>query len=477
MPKTKAKTQVVTNTQLAVAVFAAFLAGGLAFAGAPAQNRLAAAPKCGVNSYSVVNMARGCASGQYTGIDFSCHDGSRHQHRPGACTPLAQLKNTANATCANRCAGVPQPPVVATGTAYIKTFNYRETDYHTQFFTLGETIPAHLGVEIKAGLEEDITIRDLSFDLLRGSYLSYENARNPQGEWTTMEDLESLTVNLYSSDGQRLLTRGPIQTNDDTRANVEFDNINLIVKAGESKNLYFGIESQSKSTSTVFSFSFPMVRATGGTTGARIDGIVSPLQVEENRWPVYELLPVQLNVASNFQNGRLALGQQDLFTFTVGASQNSNGTNGEAVPATLKHLILALNKDDQTELNNIELCRTPIGICIPLDITSTSHRGELVLGNYDNFYGIDIEAIEAANRPFFQEVPNDPNFLEFTLRANVIPGENGFVQTRLIDGNFFGVRYGFDANANGTEDRYMHYISNYYNQNNPDIIGGPLVSN
>lgn len=475
MIDTKVKTKSVTNTQLVVATLAAFMAGGLAFASLPVARQQAAAPKCGVNTYNVVSLARGCVSGQYTGIDFTCHDGSRHQHRAGACTPLAQLRNTANATCANRCSGVPQPPVVATGTAYIKTFNYRQTDYPAQFFTLGEPIPAHLGVEIKAGLEEDITVRDLSFDIFRGSYLSYENPNNLQTEWTTMENLESLTVNLYSSDGQRLLTTRPTRTNDAPRARVQFDNIDLIIKAGESKNLYLGIESESRSTSTIFSFHLPEVRATGRASGARIDGVASILQGDQ--WPNYELVPVQLTVASDFENGRLLFGQQDLFTFTVRASQNSNGSNGEQIPALLKHFVLALNKDAQTELNNIELCRTPIGVCIPLEITSTSHRGELFLGNYDNSYGIDIEQIDEANRAFFEEVPNDPNFLEFSLRANVIPGENGFVEARIVRGQFFGVRYSFDANANGMDDRYMYYISNYHRANNYDIVAGRLISN
>ena len=472
MIDTKVKTKSVTNTQLVVATLAAFMAGGLAFAAAPAQNRVAAAPKCGVNTYSVLSLAKGCASGQYTGIDFACYDGSQHQHRPGVCTPLAQLKNAANIACANRCAGVPQPPVVATGTAYIKTFNYRKTDYPGQFFTLGEPIPAYLGIEIKAGVEEDITVRDLSFDLSSGSYLSEETL---ESVWTTMQDLQNLTVHLYSSDGQRLRTTGPNPTDVAHRARVQFDDIDLIIKAGESKNLYIGIESESKNTSTIFSFGFPTVRATGRGTGLRIESVRSPVQGEQ--WPDYELLPVQLSVASDFENGRLLIGQEDIFTFTVSASENSNGVNEEPVPTLLKHFVLALNKAEQTQLNNIELCRTPIGVCIPLEITSTSPRGELVLGNYENSYGIDIDAIEAANRPFFQEVPNDPNFLEFTLRADVIPGENGFIEARIIRGQFFGVRYSFDANANGLEDRYVDYISNYYNRNNPDIIGGALRAN
>ncbi len=73
MPHTQTKTQTVTNTQLATAVVAAFLAGGLAFAAAPAKQFPApASPQCKPSS---VQFANPCGKNMYKTRSFTCSDG------------------------------------------------------------------------------------------------------------------------------------------------------------------------------------------------------------------------------------------------------------------------------------------------------------------------------------------------------------------------------------------------------------------
>ena len=72
MRHTKTRTHSVTNTQLATAVLAAFLAGGLAFAAAPAsQLAPVESPKCSV---SEIRFSTVCAKNAYSKIIIKCSD-------------------------------------------------------------------------------------------------------------------------------------------------------------------------------------------------------------------------------------------------------------------------------------------------------------------------------------------------------------------------------------------------------------------
>lgn len=104
--QSKTKTHVVTNTQLMVAVFAAFLAGGLAFAASP--NR-----QPDENSCSVVSMEYGerCRGNRYKGTRFTCSDGTQGMLSDELCRTSSKIQRMIEEACAARECVRPVAPV------------------------------------------------------------------------------------------------------------------------------------------------------------------------------------------------------------------------------------------------------------------------------------------------------------------------------------------------------------------------------
>jgi hypothetical protein len=96
--ETKVKTQSVTNTQIAVAVGVAILAGGLAFAASP-RNRQKA-PACTVESIEWVNSCP--RAGQYHTARYVCSDGSTGQAAGNGCRTTSKLQQVVNRACSRK---------------------------------------------------------------------------------------------------------------------------------------------------------------------------------------------------------------------------------------------------------------------------------------------------------------------------------------------------------------------------------------
>ncbi len=103
----KTKTHIVTNTQLMIAVAAAFLAGGLAFVSSP--NRQA-----DENSCSVVSMEYGerCRGSRYKGTSFVCSDGTTGMLSDELCRTTSKIQRMIEEACASRQCRVAPPVVV-----------------------------------------------------------------------------------------------------------------------------------------------------------------------------------------------------------------------------------------------------------------------------------------------------------------------------------------------------------------------------
>lgn len=101
----KTKTHVVTNTQLMVAVVAAFLAGGLAFVASP--NR-----QPDENSCSVVSMEYGerCRGSRYKGTRFTCSDGTSAMLSDELCRTTSKIQRMVEEACASRQCAAPVAP-------------------------------------------------------------------------------------------------------------------------------------------------------------------------------------------------------------------------------------------------------------------------------------------------------------------------------------------------------------------------------
>ncbi len=95
--QTKTRTQSVTNTQLGVAVLAAFLAGALAFAGVPAKKLLGGeqSKQCTVAS---ISFGKSCGKNKFFGNNFTCSNGSKIA-LGNKCDDLVTIKNIAAEAC------------------------------------------------------------------------------------------------------------------------------------------------------------------------------------------------------------------------------------------------------------------------------------------------------------------------------------------------------------------------------------------
>jgi len=96
--ETKVKTQSVTNTQIAVAVGVAILAGGLAFAAAPRNKQKA--PACTVESVEWINSCP--KAGQYHTARYVCSDGSTGQAAGNGCRTTSKLQQVVDRACSRK---------------------------------------------------------------------------------------------------------------------------------------------------------------------------------------------------------------------------------------------------------------------------------------------------------------------------------------------------------------------------------------
>lgn len=144
MIDTQVKTKSVTNTQLAVAVGVAVLAGGLAFAAAPRANNA-------VNACTVQTITFGdvCGRDKVRGASYVCSDGSSGRVTGSNCRTLTKIQQIVDRTCARlSCEGVAvvPPEQVAPVEAPIVP------------------VPNNAGEPVVAESQPDLVIGDVNFD-------------------------------------------------------------------------------------------------------------------------------------------------------------------------------------------------------------------------------------------------------------------------------------------------------------------------
>jgi len=465
MPRTKAKVQTVTNTQLGVAVLAAFMAGGLAFAAAPAQQ--IRAPKCGVNPSKVVNVLQGCPRGQYSGIDFACHDGTRVQHRPGVCTSIAELQAVARNACANKCSGAPR---IATGTLSIAI----DSDYLApeQFHLAGGIVPMGR-IAVTAGRAEPVQLRDLSLSL-------ETEGNNVENIGDSLRNLV-FTLSLYSD---------PQMGNDGRISSFQIGNtmqasdINFTVPAGTTQYLYIGAVTRN------FDDTSPLIgektfrlklrdennlgvnRAIGVNSAANI----LPALNIESQTPSISIVPIRIShVSSDFRGGQLVGGNQALFSFGVTADrrENSNLFN-DPMELKLEKLKMNLITNLPAEnLSGLQLCRVDSRNCIDLltEATATSTFALYTAGDQQDII------MNAFNNEDDQLVDGGET-VRFEVRGTVRPIESSFIQMRLVDLNNEGMVYSFDQDADGNYEATFTniHLDNRAIRDYPNLIGEALTN-
>ncbi len=433
MPRTKAKIQVVTNTQLAVAVLAAFLAGGLAFAAAPAQNRVAAAPKCGVNSYSVLNFGKGCASGNYTGIDVGCYDGTQIQHRPGVCTPLAQLKNFATQACANRCSGA---PVVRNGVLSLNIDNELPALRNPRYALLGTEKYLITRVRVEAQ-NESIRIEDLALRF-------FPTLNHVPGNRNTFPDDITRSIRSLSVYGNGNLNDASLLARTIMASTtVVIEDIDYRVDAGVPVYLYIAAEIDPEAPPAA-AFQVSVADAGHEALGMASGNDIVP-QVGNTVSAETMINGIKfVDVSSRFPGGRLVAGVQNLFSFQVTAVA---GVTDEIIRARFMELDLRLRSDVATEesenISDLQLCRSDSGNCIPLRTVDplTPQRTEVALTNLVN--STTTIFMMDAFRDSEDEFIDDGETVEFLVKGNVMNVNEHFIQMRIANLDNEGLKYGF----------------------------------
>ncbi|OGH66233.1 MAG: hypothetical protein A3B90_02505 [Candidatus Magasanikbacteria bacterium RIFCSPHIGHO2_02_FULL_41_13] len=452
MTETKTKTKSLTNTHLAVAVVLAFIAGGFAFAAAPAGNRLGG-PKCGMNMFKAVSPMR-CGQNQASGADITCHDGSKKSYRPNRCMSLKDLQAYARVACANRCVPQPLPLVaVATGTVHMRTTNFLSSYQNRLVFSAGGTSGMHTAVELTASPVEDVAVESLTFQVTGGNYfMSDVSPGLDQNRVSSDAEVAALltSVNIYPPDRQVPGFVGQASTNGNTVFTIPLNNV--IIPAGETIQMPFSFVFNPSPSSTVFTPSLVGGSFRGLASAQRLNAdVLANAEV----WPTFDIMPARLNIYSNFQAGQLLAGNQALFLFQMETRGNFNSISGQAVDVLLQSLPLSLLKSEHVDLNNLQLCRSGFDSCIDLFVV-TSTPNEIGLGLTPNQAGIDFNNLPAGFENFGRI--RAAGTTTFTLIGRVNNPIDGFVQGKipnLNSGN--AVLYGTDANENNIIDRVVGF--------------------
>ena len=476
--KTKAKVQTVTNTQLGVAVLAAFMAGGLAFAAAPAQNR-AVAPKCGVNSSKVVNVIQGCARGQYSGIDYACQDGTKVQHRPGVCMSPAQLNAVARAACANRCNGqvIPQ-----NGTLSINIDNDYQSLRYEQYALAGTEKFLAGRVRLEAA-NENVEIQNLAL------LFTANNA------FTALRDMENSIDRVGIYGNPNLSDDSLLGMADYASSTVLIENINFQIPQGAS-HLYIGLALTSVGAD-VDGVSVPQTgfqiaaapievaprgsRARGMISGANIIPQIGNAQTND-----ITITPVKItDIRSDFAGGRLVGGNQTIFSFNVTAESGRNTNEfGDQLSANLRELRLQITTDIGTAIasntSDFELCRVDSGNCIPLrtpeghDLSDQIMLADLVTYNQPRSNFIDLSEFDDVQ----DTIVDTGETVEYIVRGTFSNVTDRFVQIRIKDLSQGGLVYGVDTNGDESDDYTFSDIrkSAPRGVDYPNIIGQALTN-
>lgn len=254
--QTVTETMTVTNTHLAIAVGLTLAIGGFALASVPMKSM---APKCGVNKQQSVQVLK-CRSGQYSGMNYTCYDGSKQQYRPGKCVSAGVMQAYAkNVACKNRCNVPPQAKKISSSVQPVP-----KTPVDTGYGYGYNPIPSGYGYGYNATLNNgvilpDLRIQDVSFNNdARTVTIIVQNSGNgasdaigrinpnsaSEGLVIHPQNQEGRNINSDSSDlpalqsGATTTISFPYPPHDLMRSlQVRLDNRNVVVESNEENNI------------------------------------------------------------------------------------------------------------------------------------------------------------------------------------------------------------------------------------------------
>lgn len=497
MIDTKVKTQTVTNTQLAVAVAAAFLAGGLAFAAAPAAPKAPLqAGACVLSEASMVythaiNGTRTlCPKNGYWGARFTCTDRVNDSVSVGngPCVTQDAILAMARAKCADQthlCS--PRNPVAAAtqlsinvDTNYVGLQNDRYALSGTDRFLAGR-------IKLDA-LGENINLRDLAILF------------TPSDASTRLEDIVSSInqINLYSNPNLAEASLISSTNFPVTTSTVVFQNTNYTVTNGVSSYLYIGLRLNSFGTDVDGTSrpktSFRIGAANFGTNafGTNSANYISPT-IGRSQSSIITITPGKItDVRSNFVGGPFVGGNQNIGSFSITADTGRNTNEfGEPLEINLSEMKLQLSTDVGTEVttnvSDLQLCRVDSGNCINLEMGSTGlnkvGQGLATLSDTNTTVALvtpQAGTTTTLNLQAFAD-SNDRKIrsgetVEFVVKGTFMNTVDHFAQVRIVSLDNKGLVYGIDGNDDSRNDYYFYDIRKDAPRdiNYPNVVAAPL---
>lgn len=493
MTRTTSKTQTVTNTQLGVAVMAAFLAGGLAFAAAPAMNNKAAlvpgacvlSEATMVYTHAINKTRQLCPNNGYWGARFTCTDRKADTVNVGVgnpCVTQEQILAMARAKCANLAHSCVPRNVVAplTGTLSLNMDNNILSNGSDIFlyprYILNGTNSLVGRVRVQAGPQEAVNLKSLAFNIISADPEALRSHISSFGIYSSQNILDN-AIPLAQ------ITLDDMQTND----------LNYQIPAGQTDYIYIKantieINENTASGTPMQNVGFTLsLRDPQPSQGAASATAIQPTINYNSQSTRVDIQPVIITGLrdTSIGNGNLVGGNQTLFSFGAAATAGNNRTrNGDAMSATIDSLKLRIDTDiPHANFSNLELCRVETNDCMDLMFSSTTPNvlTSVDPNNAQYAFPNHTSVLMRDNRAFYENgsrtvTPGEQ--ANFIVRGTVFPTPESFIQMRISEVHNAGFAYSFEWDDDFSPDGYSRdlRLTRDLNVNYPDILGQSLVN-
>jgi len=156
------KTHTITNTKLAVAVMAALLAGGLAYASAGRQQQ----NQCTMTRMEFVD-GESCRRNKHKAVEYVCSDGESGRIQRRTCQSSRTLQRSAERQCARRICAVEESETTNPRTETTENTNTTQTSETTDTTAPAQVTQTVISTEAIPVAEVPTPQADLSIGLLR----------------------------------------------------------------------------------------------------------------------------------------------------------------------------------------------------------------------------------------------------------------------------------------------------------------------
>ncbi|OGH67043.1 MAG: hypothetical protein A3B90_03255 [Candidatus Magasanikbacteria bacterium RIFCSPHIGHO2_02_FULL_41_13] len=502
MTDTKTKTQTVTNTQLAVAVVAAFLAGGLAFAAAPAGNNKAALVPgaCVLSEASMVythaiNKTRQlCPNNGYWGARFTCTDRKNDSVNVGVgnpCVSQEAILAMARAKCTtltHSCMPRVVAPIVLPAAPQISlSIETRDPGIRYNKFIVGGD-----GGMLGKLVMTNTSTNPMQIDSLSLVILPQWGDGIWSGFVTNIADVVERLENipLYSSSGDdinvnQLVSLGQIAQN----GTVNFQNLNLQIPANSNTTLYVGagarpyqgnVRNAIPSFRLAFNQDKTQYQIRDTVSGQSVSPYLNPYT--NTSTVEADIVPLKMDIRidpRDVRGGQLVGGEQNILAFNIGPNLNQNvDENGDAVQGRINRVSIALTTDMINLIRTptttpLQLCNVDSAHCIPVAVTGR--------GGVNNQGVIELQIGTAGQADIDMTAFPDPRditvgnegVLRFVFKGIFQPEVNKFIQAKVRRAWAGGVEYQFNLQGDARPEGIIYDLKEDEprGQNWPHILG------